>query len=380
MGSKVVHYETIIIGAGASGLMAASRQRGGNIAILEGNSSVGQKIRISGGGRCNITNSELSADNYLGERQFVSSVLRGFDQHALLKWLRVRGLEPVIRKGSQYFCPHSAEELVRLLTKACAGVPIVTGCSVTAVEKGSDALFAVHTSKGVFQAKSVVVATGGMSYPKIGASGIAYEIARHFGHTVTPLRPALVGFTLQREQFWMKDLSGISLEVAVRVAGKEIVGDMLFAHRGISGPAILNSSLYWQKGLIEIDFLPHAKVDRMLSGKKLVSTQLGLPKRFAKAFLEAVGVADKPASQLCDAERAKLQTVHAYRFAPAGNFGYGKAEVTAGGIDTAEIDSETMMSKKCPGLYFLGEALDVTGELGGYNFQWAFATAQRLGL
>lgn len=380
MGSKVVHYETIIIGAGASGLMAASRYRGSNIAILEGNSRIGQKIRISGGGRCNITNRELSADNYLGERQFVTSVLRGFDQHALLKWLRVRGLEPVIRKGSQYFCPHSAEELVALLTKACAGVPIVTGCSVTAVEKGRDAPFVVHTSKGVFQANSVVVATGGMSFPKIGASGIAYEIARHFGHTVTPLRPALVGFTLQREQFWMKDLSGISLKVAVDVAGKEIVGDMLFAHRGISGPAILNSSLYWQKGPIEIDFLPHAGVDRMLSGRKLVSTQLGLPKRFAKAFLEAVGIADKPASQLRDAERAKLKTVHAYRFAPAGNFGYGKAEVTAGGIDTAEIDAETMMSKKCPGLYFLGEALDVTGELGGYNFQWAFATAQRLGL
>lgn len=380
MGSKVVHYETIIIGAGASGLMAASRYRGSNIAILEGNSRIGQKIRISGGGRCNITNRELSADNYLGERQFVTSVLRGFDQHALLKWLRVRGLEPVIRKGSQYFCPHSAEELVALLTKACAGVPIVTGCSVTAVEKGRDAPFVVHTSKGVFQANSVVVATGGMSFPKIGASGIAYEIARHFGHTVTPLRPALVGFTLQREQFWMKDLSGVSLKVAVDVAGKEIVGDMLFAHRGISGPAILNSSLYWQKGPIEIDFLPHAGVDRMLSGRKLVSTQLGLPKRFAKAFLEAVGIADKPASQLRDAERAKLKTVHAYRFAPAGNFGYGKAEVTAGGIDTAEIDAETMMSKKCPGLYFLGEALDVTGELGGYNFQWAFATAQRLGL
>lgn len=380
MGSKVVHYETIIIGAGASGLMAASRYRGSNIAILEGNSRIGQKIRISGGGRCNITNRELSADNYLGERQFVTSVLRGFDQHALLKWLRVRGLEPVIRKGSQYFCPHSAEELIALLTKACAGVPIVTGCSVTAVEKGRDAPFVVHTSKGVFQANSVVVATGGMSFPKIGASGIAYEIARHFGHTVTPLRPALVGFTLQREQFWMKDLSGVSLKVAVDVAGKEIVGDMLFAHRGISGPAILNSSLYWQKGPIEIDFLPHAGVDRMLSGRKLVSTQLGLPKRFAKAFLEAVGIADKPASQLRDAERAKLKTVHAYRFAPAGNFGYGKAEVTAGGIDTAEIDAETMMSKKCPGLYFLGEALDVTGELGGYNFQWAFATAQRLGL
>ncbi len=373
----MVKKEIVIIGAGASGLMAASRYRDRDILILEANDRIARKIAISGGGRCNITNRDLSAENYLGDRAFIAPILANFDQHALLAWLHARGLDPIIRKERQYFCPKDAHQLIQLLQKACHGVPIVTGCRVGSLQREEEG-FVIETTKGRYLAQKVIVAAGGMSFPKIGATPVAFEIAEAFGHTIVPLRPALVGFTLQREQFWMKALSGISLDVVVRVSGRSIRGELLFAHRGISGPAILNSSLYWQKGQIEIDFMPSRRIEDLLQSRKLLSTVTGLPRRFAKAFLDAVGVADKPASQADAKDRARLARLHACRFAPAGNFGYAKAEVTAGGISTDEIDPQTMESRLCPGLYFLGEALDVTGELGGYNFQWAFATAQRV--
>ena len=239
----------------------------------------------------------------------------------------------------------------------------------------------IETDKGILAAKKLVVASGGMSFPRLGASAIAFEIAESFGHTVHPPKPALVGLTLQKEQFWMKALSGISLPVTIRVGAKKIAADMLFAHKGISGPAVLNASLYWEKGEIEIDFLPGFVInDTFWRLHKQLSTALPLPKRFTKAFLASVGMADKAVHTLSKEEKERITSLHGYRFAPAGNFGFSKAEVTKGGVVTDEIDPKTMMSRKCEGLYFLGEALNVTGELGGYNFQWAFSTAQRLKL
>ncbi|RUM65928.1 MAG: aminoacetone oxidase family FAD-binding enzyme [Sulfurospirillum sp.] len=373
----MVKKEIIVIGAGASGLMAASRYRDRDIALLEGNARPAEKIKISGGGKCNITNKDVSPEHYLGDPAFTGDILAGFTQRDLLAWLRERGLDPVVRKGSQYFCPRSSQELISLLLHEVQGVPLLTGHKVLDISKEED--FIVTTDRGEFEAKKVVVAAGGLSFPKIGATDIAFRIAEKFGHTVHTPKPALVGFTLQKAQFWMKSLSGISLPVHVNVGAKSITGDMLFAHRGISGPAILNSSLYWQKGEIVIDFLPGRQLDdRLFGSRKQISTVLGLPRRFMKAFLDAIGLKDQPLCTLDHEAKAKLEKIKSYRFAPAGNFGYSKAEVTAGGVATDEIDPKTMMSRKCEGLYFLGEALDVTGELGGYNFQWAFATAQRL--
>ncbi len=373
----MVKKEILVIGAGASGLMAAGRYIDRDIALLEANSRAAEKIKISGGGKCNITNQKVSTQNYLGDPAFVGDILEGFTQHDLLRWLKKRGLTPVLRKGTQYFCPKSSEELISILLHEVQGVSLLTGHKVLDVTKKDR--FIVTTNRGKFSAGKVVIATGGMSFPKIGASDIAFQIAKKFGHAIQPTRPALVGLTLQKEQFWMKPLSGISLPVVVETGAKKIAGDLLFAHRGISGPAILNASLYWQKGQITIDFLPRFRFDKKcFMNKKQISTVLPLPRRFTKAFLESIAVVDKPLQNLTEEERQQLMQLKSYTFAPAGNFGYAKAEVTAGGIATDEIDPETMMSKKCEGLYFLGEALDVAGELGGYNFQWAFATAQRL--
>ncbi len=373
-------FDTLIIGAGASGLMAAGRYRDRDIAVLEAGTGPAQKIAISGGGRCNITNRSVTPENYVGDPLFVADILQGFDQKALVAWLEFRGLKPVLRKGSQYFCPRRATELVDLLLRECRDIPIMTQCRVSSVDRQQDR-FVVESSRGTFEAKSLVVASGGLSFPKIGAGGIAFEIAEKFGHRVMTPKPALVGLTLQKEQFWMKALSGLSLPVSVKVAGKSIEGDLLFAHRGISGPAILNTSLYWQKGQIMIDYLPSRRLDATFyRSKKRLSTLLQTPKRFAKAFLAEAGISDIPACETTQKEREALAAIKAYRFAPAGTFGYSKAEVTLGGVSTDEIDPQTMQSRILPGLYFLGEALDVTGELGGYNFQWAFATAQRLRL
>ncbi len=372
-------YDIIILGAGASGLMVASRFRDKNIAIIESNSKIAQKIKISGGGKCNVTNNHVSEDNYFGDSAFIKEVLSSFSVKELLEFLKVRGCEPKVRKDNQYFCKDSSDEIIDVFRKEIKDIPLFLNQKVTKVTK--DNHFIIHTQKEKFKAKNLIVATGGLSFPKIGASPIAYEIAESFGHTIKTTSPALVGFTLQPEQFWMKELSGISLEVLIKVVDKSFTQDLLFAHKGISGPAILNASLYWEKGSVEIDFLPSNKLKKYLkNSNKLISSALPLPKRFIKEFLIHVGVEDKPVSKLDEDDRAKLSFLKSYTFAPAGNFGYQKAEVTRGGISTDEIDSKTMMSKFVDNLYFIGESLDVTGELGGYNFQWAFSSAFKVNL
>jgi predicted Rossmann fold flavoprotein len=364
----------IIIGGGASALMLASLLPKNSAVVIDANPKPGAKIRISGGGKCNITNEKMDASYYLGESECISGVLRQFDQKRLLQWLERQGLHPVLRKGSQYFCPHSSEELLDILLKEGRKQKFLQNEQVLDVRKRGENFY-VQTNRRTLTAPQVVVASGGLSFPKLGASGIGYEVAEHFGHTVKKTSPALVGFTVQKEQFFFKELSGASADVEIRVGEQLCKGALLFAHKGISGPAVLDASLYWEKGKITVDFLPGFDWKILHKSKKQLSSLLPLPKRVTKAFLIQLNLEDKAGTTISSEELQKLRTLNDYTFAPAGTFGYSKAEVTKGGVSTDEITCGTMESKLERGLYFIGEVLDVTGRLGGYNFQWAFSSA-----
>ncbi len=367
--------EIAIIGAGASGLMfGALFDKKRDILLIDNNSKVGSKILISGGGKCNVTNGKLKSNNYLGEGYFVRNIIKCFNQYDLLKWLSHRGLNPIKRKNSQYFCEKSAKELVELLKRENRYSKYMLDTKVKSVKR-VNGYFKIDTTRGTIVSKKLIVASGGLSFPKIGATSIGYDNAESFEHKVNTLSAGLVGFTLQPKEFFFKSLSGISIDVKITVDKKEIEGALLFAHKGISGPAVLDASLYWNKGKITIDFLPTLSIDSLKSSKKHISKILSLPNRVAKSFLKELDIEDKASNKLSHKEWKKLESLKNYSFAPAGTFGYSKAEVTKGGVSTDEVDSSTMMSKKVDNLYFLGEVLDVTGELGGYNFQWAFSTA-----
>jgi len=366
--------DILIIGAGASGLMLAALLKTKNIMIVDNNSKIGTKILVSGGGKCNITNGNVSSKNYLGNQRFIKNIIKGFNQTNLLLWLKERGVVPVMRKNNQYFCKNSSKEIIDIFKKKIDFSLIEFNINVKEVKKKSD-IFEVVTSKGVIEAKKVIVASGGLSFPILGATNIGYKIAESFNHEIKTLSAGLVGLTVQPEQFFFKSLSGIAIDVKITVQDKVLHGALLFAHKGISGPVVLDTSLYWKKGKIIIDFLPTLSLLSLKSSKKYLSRTLGLPSRVSKAFLKELNIEDKASNSLTADEWKKLETLKAYTFAPAGTFGYSKAEVTKGGVSTDEIDARSMMSKKVDNLYFLGEVLDVTGELGGYNFQWAFSTA-----
>ncbi len=366
--------EILILGAGASGLMLASLLERDNYLILDNNPKVGSKILVSGGGKCNITNGNLKPKNYLAEQRFIRNVLKRFDNYDLLEWLGDRGLKPIVRKNHQYFCKNSAKELVSLFEKEIKSKKVLLNQKIKEVKK-IDRGFEVVTSIGSIFSKKVVVATGGLSFPKLGATSIGYDIAKTFGHKVSTLSSALVGFTLQPEEFFFKELSGISTDVKITIGDRVLDGSLLFAHKGVSGPAVLNASLYWQKGKVTIDFIPSVNIEAIKSSKKNISRILGLPNRVAKAFLEKLEVGDRASNKLSVEDWKKIKRLKSYSFAPAGTFGFSKAEVTKGGVVLDEVDSSNMMSKKIDNLYFIGEVLDVTGELGGYNFQWAFSSA-----
>ena len=364
----------IIIGGGASALMLAALLPKNSATILEANNKLGAKILVSGGGKCNITNERMGTEYFLGDQTFIEQPLKKFNEKALLRWLERQNLHPVLRKETQFFCKDSAKELLDIFQKESRKQQVCLNEEVLEVLKRDD-IFYVKTKKNSYQAKAVVIASGGLSFPKLGASSIGYDIARSFGHTIVSTAPALVGFTVQKEQFFFKELSGVSTDVKIRVGDHVCEGALLFAHKGMSGPAVLDASLYWEKGKIEIDFLPDFSWKGVEGSKKLISSLLPMPKRVTKAFLLQLCLEDKPYCQLTGKEREILQSLSHYSFAPAGTFGYSKAEVTKGGVATSEVDNSTMMSKREKGLYFIGEVLDVTGRLGGYNFQWAFSSA-----
>ena len=530
-------YDVLIIGAGAAGLFLAANLRGKSIALLEKNGSAGKKILASGGGRCNVTNRRIDASNYLGDVNFVKNILKNLDFKDVLKFFGELKFNE--QKQSQFFCESGAKDVLGVLLKRArqSGAQIFCGVCVKSTRKtftdengeiadafsalngdkfeGScrngtpnlqnvkqnlDEIFEVLAENGdKFYAKNLVVASGGLSYKSLGASDVGYEIARSFGIKVIPPAPALVGFTVQKEEFWFKNLSGVcfpaqillerapqkgsgdsksgpqsksgdadvsadkfsvrreiigvnlkqpsdksaplqtndlnsqkavtfatprqngeilELNLAANEApldknresyepnakfnasqeiefnGGEILngdakawkssqkkrtriaGDVLFTHKGISGPAVLNASLFWQKGLIKINFCPNFSIETAQKSKKQLSTVLPLPKRFTLEFLRAAGLSDKPYGKYAQAEREKISRLFNYRFAPAGTFGFERAEVTKGGVDTDALGADCGVKGVC-GLYFIGEVLNVTGMLGGYNLHFAFACALR---
>ena len=355
----------IIIGAGASGLFLGSLLK--DCLILEHNPYIGAKIKVSGGGKCNITNKYVSEKNYYGDSEFVREVLKKFSNKDLLKWLSKNNLPVKMIKKNQYFF-ESSEVLLNYFKKNVKNIKLNT--KVLDVTKD----LRVITNKGEFKAKNLIIASGGVSFKKLGATPIGYEIAKKFGHEISPLKPALVGLSVQPSEAWFKKLSGVSVLAKVKVGNKEFYDNVLFSHRGITGPAILNASLWWDRGKIVINFLKKDVFSYLTNPNKQISTQLPLPKRFVKEFLNSVGLDDKKVKLLKKDEKEKLKKLNFYEFAPAGTFGFERAEVTKGGVKTDMIDLN-MQSKNKKGLYFIGEVLDVTGELGGYNFQWAFSSA-----
>ena len=523
-------YDVLIIGAGAAGLFLAANLRGKSVAVLEKNATPGKKILASGGGRCNVTNRRIDASNYLGDANFVKNILKNLDFKDVLKFFGELKFNE--QKQNQFFCESGAKDVLGVLLKRARqnGVQIFCGVCVKGARKIStdengeildvslaqnrdenltdfetkfdrceqnlNEIFEVVAENGdKFYVKNLVVASGGLSYKSLGASDVGYEIARSFGIKVVPPAPALVGFTVQKDEFWFKNLSGVCfpaqilLERAPQKSGDdskscsqsksgdadvsadkfsvcrkiiganlkqpsdksaplqtgdlnlvfavprqngeilelnlaanestldknrefyesdanfntsqeiefnggenlngdakawksnqkkriEIAGDVLFTHKGISGPAVLNASLFWQKGLIAINFCPNFSIETAQKSKKQLSTVLPLPRRFTLEFLHAAGLSDKPYCEYQADETAKISRLFAYEFAPAGTFGFERAEVTKGGIDTDALEVDCGVKGVC-GLYFIGEVLNVTGMLGGYNLHFAFACALR---
>jgi len=369
-------YDVLILGGGASGLMCATHlSKKNSIAIVEVNDKLAKKLKVSGGGKCNITNASVELENFDGDSELVSYALKKFSRDKLLNFLDRNRVELELRKGRYYFCQESSDVIIDVLKRSLKGVDLFLNSDVLSLEK-DDGLFEIRTKNAAYKAKKVVVATGGKSFKSLGASEIGLDIAKSFDINTKEFTPALVGLTVQKEQFWMRELSGLSCFVEIKVADRVINEEMLFAHKGISGPAILSASLYWRKGEMSIDFLPSQNILELCEGsKKLVSSVIPLPKRLAKALLVAIKFQDKECKKLSKEDKIKLKTLHSYSFAPAGNFGFTKAEVSRGGVLAEELHKETLESKKVKGLYFIGEVVDVTGELGGYNFQWAFSSA-----
>jgi predicted Rossmann fold flavoprotein len=382
--------DVIIIGGGAAGLMCAfvAGRRGRRVSVLEHNERVGRKIEISGGGRCNFTNTGTTANNFLsGNPHFAKSALARYtpaDFVALVERHRIRYHE---KKLGQLFCDGSSGQIIEMLLAECeaAGVRVVTGCRVVGVEKGER--FNVKTSRGEFVSESLVVATGGLSIPKLGATDFGYRMARQFGLTVVHPEPALVPLTLApRDLASFQPLSGISVPAVVRLGAAEFAENILVTHRGLSGPAVLQISSYWSRGAeLSIDLLPGADARALLELKRRSSAELvtalgqHLPKRFAQVWCEMFAP-PRPLRAYSDAEvEATAARLHDWRVTPAGTEGFQKAEVTRGGVHTDELSSKTLESRRVPGLYFVGEVVDVTGHLGGYNFQWAWASGNAAG-
>jgi hypothetical protein len=380
-------YDAIVLGAGAAGLFCAATagQRGRRVLLLDHNQEPGRKILISGGGRCNFTNLHTAPDRYLSANpHFAKSALSRYTPQDFLELVESHGIAWHEKTLGQLFCDGSARQIVAMLLAECGqgGVDLRLGTAAGEVEH-RDGRFHVAGAS----APALVVATGGPSIPKLGATGYAYDLARRFGLKVVEPRPALVPLTLGGEDVLFRELSGVAAEVVARCGKAAFREAALFTHRGLSGPAILQVSSYWKRGeAVEIDFLPDRAASWLVEAKRTaprarLSKLLGeaLPARLAAALGERLGL-DGEIGQLGDkALNAAAQRLGHWGFVPNGSEGFAKAEVTAGGISTAELSSQTMEARKVPGLYAIGEAVDVTGWLGGYNFQWAWASARAAG-
>ncbi|CAN7211029.1 NAD(P)/FAD-dependent oxidoreductase [Massilia sp. LjRoot122] len=392
------HYDVAVIGAGAAGMMCAAvaAQRGKRVVLIDHAACLAEKIRISGGGRCNFTNINAGPANFLSQNpHFCRSALSRYTAQDFLALVKKHRIAYHEKHKGQLFCDDSSEQIIQMLRAECAAGEVSwrMPCKVGSIEK-RDAGFHITAEGGDLTCDSLVIATGGLSIPKIGATDLGYRVARQFDLQVVEPRPGLVPLTFDGPSWEaFAPLAGIALEVEVSTGsakGKNKAQhghfreDLLFTHRGLSGPAILQISSYWQPGTpIMIDLLPEMDVaEELISSKTTVKKQLGnvlaqwLPARLAEGLLTANGFApDARLADMADARLRKLgDAINRWAIVPTGSEGYRKAEVTLGGVDTRELSQQTMMANKAPGLYFIGETVDVTGWLGGYNFQWAWAS------
>jgi len=381
-------YDVIVLGAGAAGLFCAAEagKRGRRVVVLERSERAGKKILISGGGRCNFTNIYCQPENFLSSNpHFAKSALARYTPADFIALVEKHGIPYHEKTLGQLFCDRSAEEILGLLLEECraGGVQVFVEQKVIEVTRGAE--FVVRTDdREEYHSNALVVATGGLSIPKMGATGLGYELARQFGLKIQPTRPALVPLVLERkDQKDYCDLAGVSAEVIASTGGATFREKMLITHRGLSGPAILQASSYWERGKpIVLDLAPEREITAAVRNAKfrnvpevVAALQGSLPRRFAERWVEL----HEPES-MSDASLKKFEElVHSWSLLPADTEGYEKAEVTAGGVDSDELSSKTMESRKVPGLFFIGEIVDVTGQLGGFNFQWAWASGAAAG-
>lgn len=381
-------YDVVIIGAGAAGLFCAAQagQRGRRVLVLDHANKVGKKILMSGGGRCNFTNLYTTPEHFFSANpHFCKSALKRYTPYDFLALVQKHGVEYVDKDEGQLFCKHKANDILQMLLQECAdgGVKIRSRCHIIEVRKTEG--FVLDTSDGEFRCESLVVATGGLSIPTLGASGFGYELAQQFGLKTLATSAALVPFTLPEKRLReLNDLSGLSLPVTASCNRVALQGDMLFTHRGLSGPVMLQLSCYWSPGnAICIDLSPQHDLFELLPQMKQQHAKMDLhnvlsnvlPKRLAIRLCELWQL-QGPINQFSDKQLRKVaERFHRWSMHPSGTEGYRTAEVTMGGVDTDDISSKTMQAKQVPGLYFIGEVLDVTGQLGGFNFQWAWASA-----
>jgi predicted Rossmann fold flavoprotein len=389
-----VKYDVIIVGAGAAGLMCAltAGRRGRRVLLLDHNAEAGAKILISGGGRCNFTNTGTVPDRFISEnRHFCRSALERYTPRDFIAMVERHRIAYHEKTLGQLFCDGSARAIVRMLLDECAaaGVSLQLGCRVTGLSAG----YQVDTDRGSFTADSLVLATGGLSIPKLGATGFAYDVARQFGLRVTEVRPALVPLCFGGAQLdMMRPLAGVAFEGEAACGKQRFHEACLFTHRGMSGPAILQISSYWSGGELTVNLLPGQDATAYLLDRKRMRPRAELrgvlaevlPQRLAAALAEeVVPQADEKAPRMADLPDRTLRALggrlSAWRLSPSGDEGFVKAEVTRGGVDTRDLSSRTMMANDVPGLFVIGEAVDVTGWLGGYNFQWAWASGVAAG-
>jgi predicted Rossmann fold flavoprotein len=394
MGASMERFEAVVIGAGAAGLHCAAiaGQRGLTVLLLDHAPKIAEKIRISGGGRCNFTNRDVSAANFLSENPaFCRSALARYSPRDFIALVERHGIAWHEKHRGQLFCDGSSEQIISMLVAECDAGRVTRRqpCRVTVVRR-VDSGFELATDAGAVSAPQLVVASGGLSIPKLGASDFGYRVAREFGHPVVEPRPALVPMTFDPGA-WAPyvPLSGVSTDVAIATGSGRSRGwfeeDLLFTHRGLSGPAMLQISTYWRPGMaIEIDLMPQTDASDWFRNAKATSRrQLGgelatlVPRRLAETWIALARLdAAQPLSQCRDSGLQRLAaSLERWALTPSGTEGWRKAEVTAGGVDTRRLGSQTMESALVPGLYFIGEVVDVTGWLGGYNFQWAWASA-----
>ncbi len=403
---KQICKDVAIIGAGAAGMMCAieAGKRGRSVLLIDHALKLAEKIRISGGGRCNFTNRHTAAENFLSNNpHFCRSALARFTPQNFIALLDKHGIRYHEKKYGQLFCDDSSQQIINMLRCECAdaGVGWQMPSQIKQVEytfpiaeatSEAGRRFILTTERNVVIAESLVIATGGLSIPQIGASALGYQIANQFSIPVTALRPGLVGLTFATENFYaFKDIAGVSLDAEVSCGGATFRENILFTHRGLSGPAILQISSYWQPGeALHINLLPQQDMQKIFFTYRQSGTELStvmtryLPKRFVQAWCAVIfaqlGLAIEPVNQYRDIELRQIATaLHDWQITPSGTVGYKKAEVTLGGIDTRELSSRTMESKHVPGLYFIGEVVDVTGQLGGFNFQWAWSSGYAAG-